>query len=513
MDLENSPLSSPSIFSIHDITRKELQRYVEESQTQDITVKTNAFVTHFLSTLKSLGTDISRLKVQTSTELDSQQFEYLNSVTMNIPPELRSHGVFLKDSDFFLMQSIFREEVEEKSLEKEARHTQQIWQKSQILTEQKVDSATFDQQTDVRSSLYQTIHLIKMASTEEIAKGKFDNEIEKSIELAKTGEDKLALKWLAYALFSGSRLKMFLLDDRDSTLLKSLVFLINDPTSDANAIADLLLLAYQARKETWSKLDWSKKPSQSLSDAVEGEEKENLWLDKANTSLKEPLEGQSTIHISHGGGLFYILQFLMGESRGYAAPTEFVGEGIFVSPRLRSGGDAVRDPFYANRRPTHFDIPAVLTADIPAEYLGAVPNAYEAVLRNGNLTHLKNISISVLPFQMDLIPPAPKELDSFIPQKEIREKVQTSINHYNRLNKAQRESDFEDKMAKQKIKQFIKDHWPEEIHEKVEQRVRQIQEDISLYGYHCEYSHGIPVYSLTVMNALEAMVNDLYKIS
>jgi len=111
------------------------------------------------------------------------------------------------------------------------------------------------------------------------------------------------------------------------------------------------------------------------------------------------------VYISHGGGLFYILQFLLKESKGYESATEFVGQGIFVSPRTKEGGDTTLYPFYANRYPNHFDIPAVLTARIEAQYLDAVPNNYEAILRSSDIKYLKQISISLTSCEINIFAP------------------------------------------------------------------------------------------------------------
>ncbi len=500
-------LEFPSIPTLHDYVKVELEAAIKDSQTQSLTVQTDAYVINFLSQLKDLETHTIHLNVHTSTKLDSKEFEFLEKIEVNIPPELRSHGVSLKESDFFLMQSIFKEESEGNKLGKEAKHAQQIWEKNQILQKNHMDAPTFDQETKARSLLYQTSHTIKMSSTEVIAQGKFDQDIEFCIQMAKTTNDKFALRWLAYALFSGDRLKI-IQHDRDSILIKSLIFLMNDPTSDINDIGDLLLLVYQARKETWSKVN-SSKHTDEISEVIP---QDKLWIDKANVNLSEPIERNSSIHFSHGGGLFYILQFLTGESPGYEAPTEYTGKGIFVSPGLKSGTNLKIDNFYANRYATHFDIPAALTAEIRAEYLGEVPNTYEAVLRNSNLSHLNHISISVLPFRMQELPPSEEDLANFISNKTLREKIQISIHHYHTLSKAKEEKDFDSKMSERKIQQYIQDNWPPDMQKKMTERIEDIQNTISLYGYYIEYQHGIPIYSLSVMNALEAFKIGLYNL-
>jgi hypothetical protein len=95
---------------------------------------------------------------------------------------------------------------------------------------------------------------------------------------------------------------------------------------------------------------------------------------------------EAWIEISHGGGYYYLQDFLTGKEKGY--PLERGGLGIQVSP-----GTSDRDEYYALRgAPKHFDLPARLTGKIQAKYLDRANNAYEAGLRPEFVQHLEKVT-------------------------------------------------------------------------------------------------------------------------
>ena len=122
---------------------------------------------------------------------------------------------------------------------------------------------------------------------------------------------------------------------------------------------------------------------------------------------KEPQEIQD---ISHGGGLFYIIEFLLGMVEGYPDDDGCnPNYGIYVRAMDKNDKDATStlvrvehlgrvehyavDPDHATR----LDYPAMFFGEIEAQYLDAVPKLIEAVLKSENRNKLKKIKIKLLP--------------------------------------------------------------------------------------------------------------------
>lgn len=103
---------------------------------------------------------------------------------------------------------------------------------------------------------------------------------------------------------------------------------------------------------------------------------------------KSTTNPEALIEFSHGGGFFYILKFLKGETRGYRL--ERAGTGIQVSPQTLAHS---RDEFYSGKAYRHFDYPARFSARIKAKYLDSANNGYEAGLRPEFIEFLEDITI------------------------------------------------------------------------------------------------------------------------
>ena len=94
------------------------------------------------------------------------------------------------------------------------------------------------------------------------------------------------------------------------------------------------------------------------------------------------------IDISHGGTHQYLKEFTQGIHPGYRL--ERGGLGIQVGTIPLS-----RESYYANRAAGAYGgTPAQLTGKIPAKYLDAAPNLYEAGLRPEHLKHVQDMKIS-----------------------------------------------------------------------------------------------------------------------
>lgn len=99
------------------------------------------------------------------------------------------------------------------------------------------------------------------------------------------------------------------------------------------------------------------------------------------------------VYITHGGGYFYILEFLAGKANGYRL--ERGGDrGLQVHPSVDRFFED-RSEHYAKRKsPSYLDIPAAFKATIKAKYLDSANNHYEAGLPPQSIPHLKNIEVT-----------------------------------------------------------------------------------------------------------------------
>jgi len=126
---------------------------------------------------------------------------------------------------------------------------------------------------------------------------------------------------------------------------------------------------------------------------------------------RRKIDPDKPIRISHGGGLFHILEFLTGKAKGYSLEegcqfdktdnTKKIkwfmqgdGQGLQVSPDVPSSGSD-RDAFYANnaRSLRFFDYPAQLMATVKPKYLDNAVNGYEAGLRSEMIDLLTDVRV------------------------------------------------------------------------------------------------------------------------
>ena len=132
---------------------------------------------------------------------------------------------------------------------------------------------------------------------------------------------------------------------------------------------------------------------------------------KFNKNNQEQLSPHHNINIGHGGDLYYILNFLMGDEAGYALEQPEEGTknqatiGIQVQPHFTINNEKFYDtPLLHDRLTDDYPMlytsflayPALFTAKIDAQHLDAANNLYEAGLRSRNRECLKNIKITLL---------------------------------------------------------------------------------------------------------------------
>jgi hypothetical protein len=180
-------------------------------------------------------------------------------------------------------------------------------------------------------------------------------------------QDRNGLRLLAQVLFNGDRK-----DALPSHSIDTLRRLFFHPAVDEMCIARMMVKAFEDRKQ-----DYKRPPTVSNRQQVNG-----------MSSYDNPDE---TVKISHGGGLDNIRKFLNHETDGYQLEAN-AALGLQVS--IDWSG---RDDSYANGAWRHFDLPAVLTAEVEREHLHPANNSsYEAGLSSPHVSSLKNAHIRLI---------------------------------------------------------------------------------------------------------------------
>lgn len=253
--------------------------------------------------------------------------------------------------------------MKEQNRENAAKTIQNFWQraKSKLLKDLSLYAKAF-----------------KAATTSDIKDGKNDAAIFNCINHCAVRNNRAGLQLIAYSLFSGPAVNHNGFYSELTELQFILYVLFRDETSNARDIGVVL-------KDTY--LKWQSIVKTSIPNTLKQEEKkEGFWrgLDGKNDNK------ELSVNISHGGGLFYIMDFLRGRSQGYSL--EYNGLGLQVSPN-----DSSRDFSYAVRKSRyHFDRPAIFSARIPAGYLTSAVRPYEAGLRPESLPALRDIEITAV---------------------------------------------------------------------------------------------------------------------
>lgn len=151
--------------------------------------------------------------------------------------------------------------------------------------------------------------------------------------------------------------------------------MLHHPKYTLPEIANMLRLAWNALKETVL-----------LTGALDNHYPR---VDPYDSTRQAWALSDKKITIQHGGGLFYLFDFISGKNPGYAL--ERKGCGIQVAPIQRN-----REEYYAMRNaPSNVDIPVRLSGEILPIYLDDAPNRYEAGLRPQYLPYLENIKLTV----------------------------------------------------------------------------------------------------------------------
>jgi len=106
-------------------------------------------------------------------------------------------------------------------------------------------------------------------------------------------------------------------------------------------------------------------------------------------------KSDAVIEVKHGGGYFFLRDFLSGKHEGYKLEND--GLGIQVAP-IHKGPEK----YYAYRHaPAYFDLPAQLTGRIAAGQLHKANNDYEAGLYHDRIDQLNDVKIELFDFNLE----------------------------------------------------------------------------------------------------------------
>ena len=226
---------------------------------------------------------------------------------------------------------------------------------------------------------------IKSLTAENLCNKEIDSLIKEAINYCITRESKHGLRMIAYALFSNKKSHLNV-NGETCPIIYLLYCAFSDVKASAKDIAFVLLDLFISGKEVLSK------PScDFVQEKLPTGEHWGDWEDKSGVKYATSDE---VINISHGGGLFYIIDFLTGRKQGYRL--ESYGLGLQVSPaRDKKNDNYQRAGSYAILSYTRgfFDLPAKLEAQIPCGKLLRAHLHYEAGLRPEHKTELKNVII------------------------------------------------------------------------------------------------------------------------
>lgn len=238
-----------------------------------------------------------------------------------------------------------------------------------------------NRKTKLSKPFFVAINELRLATDDDIRNHKYDELLDHCIEHCRIFNNRAGLQLLGYTLFSGNRNLL-----GAGNYFYCLLILLHDPQSTISDVA-------KALKDTFN--DWYGQSKQELS--AKGRCQRSLDKRREQTQ-RDPhyfwgntrgVKRDDIVSISHGGGFYHIIDFLRHRSPGYHL--EGPGLGIQVSPV-----DMGRDLHYAYTRSVfHCDLPATLQADVPAQYLDAAVNEYEAGLRSECTPFLRNISIEI----------------------------------------------------------------------------------------------------------------------
>lgn len=239
---------------------------------------------------------------------------------------------------------------------------------------------------------HEIIDEIANTSVEKILQGEIDHKINHILDIFSQKDDLNLFMMLLYALFSKKHSVSYF--DEDDGLRSALYYYQKQPSPR---------LKNKVINEFKDFLNWVKvnRKLTELEDPAKSEYvlKMNRTRGKAphwGEKFTKPIDGDEVITIVHGGGFFYLHDWLNGNIFGY--PLEYNGTGIQVSPyRNTEAAESIisesRASCYSSRALHKFDKPAIFSAKIKAKYLDRANNAYEAGLRASSIPYLMDVRI------------------------------------------------------------------------------------------------------------------------
>ncbi|MBS0358776.1 MAG: hypothetical protein JSS53_05885 [Proteobacteria bacterium] len=274
--------------------------------------------------------------------------------------------------------------------ESAVRYIQLFWRKRRAKEEKIYDDYRRVQKS---GGFYHLILKLKKITPPALLESEGDTLVNELTNYCVTTENKHGLRMIAYVLFADKKSELtFDCETRPIVFLLYCVF--SDLNTSARDIAFVLRDLFTSSKRILGK---------SIKENQKKLPENRYWGDWVNASGKKEKEESDMVHISHGGGLFYIIDFLTGRKPGYAL--EAYGLGLQVAPSDDENG------FYYQRANEYaiqsflqrgfFDLPATLKATISCKSLMPAKNCYEAGLRPEYTSKLNGVSIEELVLKSD----------------------------------------------------------------------------------------------------------------
>lgn len=173
-------------------------------------------------------------------------------------------------------------------------------------------------------------------------------------------------------------------------IIKQEVESVIDPESEVESIKKSKLIELVRKIEGTAQAD-------KCEDAILGNAVQRVHF--FGESQQKPAD--EVIEVRHGGGLFFLSQFLLGKNVGYQVDQEEGGTGMYLEPFTegKQGSTNYGDRYYAERAALpNFDIPVALKAHGPRRAFNqSYRHGDEVILRHTSRSELRLDSIDVIP--------------------------------------------------------------------------------------------------------------------
>jgi len=237
--------------------------------------------------------------------------------------------------------------------------------------------------SDIHKSLTKQIRL---ASSEDLKAGKFDEVVLQAFKYAKQRNEIKGFRAIAFALFAGRQNGVRKINL--ALLQKMLVACDRHVSIQIQSLESVLFNAFDSWKEHYLEPDTSTAEPQSCFGryVFDPSQKDNP---------------QAKVRLIFGGGLYFFREVKACESKGYALDhvgNKFPGYGMYFTP-VGSGYESRAYNYAIRAAARNFDLPVIVEVEIEQQYLVKTPNsAYEVGVLVENFDKIVVTSQNVLSF-------------------------------------------------------------------------------------------------------------------